>query len=257
MIEFSDRVATLEAMIRANAKLFDALRAGPSAGPRVATRPGSYVREKSRKRRRSGRPRPRFSSAWFRDDRPSLHGSPESMRVAWSRLISRNGPWEWFVTLTFNRDLSDSAARRFCGRWLAVLRQAARDHASESGRRVSWRWVRATEYTCRGRVHLHLLLAADGALAGLHRFSWARRWESVGSWCGVARILPVVQAAARYVSKYAGKGGRLDIGGALLTRRLPPILARGKEGAAGPGLCSGTRPAPGVPDSVRPSRLFR
>jgi len=171
-------------------------------------------RPRARARRR-GRERSRRTSSWNWDEAwPTNMRAAEvvAMRDWWVRFIKGNGPWEWFVTLTFTDDISEKEARRLTRRWLARVRQGARTRA---GRTVPFGWVMAVEYTTNARVHLHLLVKADGALTGLPRYRWQQRWESVGDKCGMARVDPARGRASPYLTKYIGKGGRLDCGGKL------------------------------------------
>lgn len=72
------------------------------------------------------------------------------------------------------------------------------------------------EYQRRGVLHYHTL--QGGGVSKLRRKSWERRWlDEFGG--GFASIFPYDrnQGAVKYVSKYAVKGGEIDI-------FLPPDL---------------------------------
>lgn len=82
--------------------------------------------------------------------------------------------------------------------------------------------VRATEYQRRGVLHYHALLG--GGVKGLRRLSWMDSWEEIGG--GFARIYPYdsTRGGKVYVTKYAVKGGELDI---FLPRHLEQLLRGG------------------------------
>ena len=104
--------------------------------------------------------------------------------------------WDWFVTLTFEGDVKTFTAHNRCEAWLTSLEKAA-------GQPISW--FRGDEYGEKfGKFHIHLLI---GNVAGLHRFTWMKRWEARN---GFARILPFDPtkdapfSVAKYVTKQFG-----------------------------------------------------
>ena len=148
--------------------------------------------------------------------------SHDSVRLAekvWANWITRNGPWDWFCTLTFRPEddfrlgvvEEEEDCLKIFRKWLGRVMQAHAQHRANSGLRQKprSRWVVAVEPHSDGRIHLHCLIAACG-LSDLSRFRWESRWEQAGG--GMARILPAVGKAAPYLSKYVSKGGFLISG---------------------------------------------
>ena len=192
--------------------------------PTVSVRPKQHLTAREqvelhqprKTRRRSGRQRSRDRSLWAWDDDKSprpIIWTPEqltALRVYWSKFIKANGPWEWFVTLTFKQDVSLGYALRSARGYLARLRQAAKTRAEHQ---VSFGWVMAVEPTTADRWHLHLLVKASGALVTLSRFRWECRWKGARGKSGIAKILPAEKPAAPYLCKYTTKGGQLNAGG--------------------------------------------
>jgi len=166
------------------------------------------------------KPRPRRTNcnlwAWADDQapRPIVWSEDDIAKLEhyWAKFISVNGPWEWFVTLTFKDDVSLGYALKTVRVYLARIHQAAQ---TRSGHKVSFGWVMAVEPTTSGRLHLHLLVKASGALVTLPRFRWECRWKNAGGNCGIAKVLPAKRAAAPYLCKYVTKNGQLNAGGDL------------------------------------------
>jgi|GEM_PF-5793408 len=169
--------------------------------------------KKEGRRRRHGKPRERFSpigqacERW--DDRPMNVGMRVALRDQWAKWIEVNGPWTWFVTLTFKEDVSVGRGNRLLDRWLARLAQACRD---KSGHQAVLTCVCAVEWTTNRRVHLHLVAKAPG-LDEHRRKRWQHIWEETSYVCGMARIHPARRRAAPYLTKYLGKGGLLHVRG--------------------------------------------
>jgi hypothetical protein len=171
-------------------------------------------RQKPRRRqRRHGKPRERFSALgqacqrW--SDRPVNEALRGALRDAWADWIRLNGPWDWFITLTFKEDVSVEQGLRLLNRWLARLAQASRD---KSGHQAVLTCVCAVEWTTNRRVHLHLVARAPG-LDEQRRKRWQHTWEETSYVCGMARIHPARRRAVPYLTKYLGKGGLLHVRG--------------------------------------------
>lgn len=140
--------------------------------------------------------------------------SLELARLTWKRWIMANGPWDWFLTLTFTEDWymgiigHEESALAIFRQFLGRVKQAHKQARANAGlrRNPRFRWVTAMEPHADGRIHLHSLIAAAG-LSDMSRFRAESRWEACGG--GMARILPAVNKAAPYLSKYIAKGGFL------------------------------------------------
>ena len=152
-----------------------------------------------------------------------------------ARFIDRAAEWHWFTTHTFSRDLSPDKALRYYEVWMARLsaslpntqrRQLRRRKSDGPGpgggdapeldartrRRGKPSYVVAIEWTRGGRVHLHSVISEDRLVAS-RRTRWARRWESLGPVCGMARIELPRGRASDYLAKEIGKGGVFCCGG--------------------------------------------
>lgn len=181
---------------------------------------------------------------------------------AWARLVERQGPFDWFVTLTFANPVG---ARTATDRWTRWTRLLQRDLYGPSWRRMRDVFghglvlVVAIERQRRGVIHFHSLMAGPD-LAAVNRFRWERIWRGVAdgkpdtleldrqgflfvagevtrnprrNW---ARIeIPRSGAVANYCAKYVGKEGRVDIDRPSRSRRRTRL--RGRD-----GRCKG-RPA--------------
>lgn len=161
-------------------------------------------------------------SACIRVQRDSWIGWDGS--EAWGRYIDALGPWAWFATFTFKRDVPPDAAVRLYDKWHGRLSEALRTsgHLHDASRRTRAhvRAVLAIEWTTQGRVHLHAVLRAPG-LGDLRRQRWRHRWEGLDSACGMARIHDALSGkASRYLGKYCGKGGSLVLRGDFRDRAL-------------------------------------
>jgi len=151
----------------------------------------------------------------------------QDFRRTWQSWIKQNKPWSWFVTLTFTTDVSVKQSLKLFKVYFGRLSQATKeigrhpDPDSPPGSRVkgktrmpraSAKYVLAVEETCKGRVHLHVLLGGKG-FDKLSMYRWQRRWEALSEVCGMARIYPAVDRAAPYLTKYITKGSELYVGG--------------------------------------------
>jgi hypothetical protein len=137
--------------------------------------------------------------------------------AAWCDLLDRvdqASPIEWFGTFTFSDVVHPEQADRRFRRYLRSINEELYGRKWREHRQGSWA-VRATEYQRRGVLHYHTL--QGGGVSKLRRLTWMDAWEEEGG--GFARIVPYDrnQGAMRYVSKYAAKGGEIDI-------FLPPDL---------------------------------
>ena len=90
--------------------------------------------------------------------------------------------------------------------------------------------VRASEWQDRGVLHYHFL--AGGGVARLRRLSYMDLWASKKCGMGWARIYPYDRSrgAVRYTTKYAVKGGEIDIFAS------PDIILRLRDRSVSQGL---------------------
>jgi hypothetical protein len=117
----------------------------------------------------------------------------DALRAATERFLSEAAPWEWFVSLTFARDVSDNTALRAFREW----RRGAACDVYRSHTRIGW--VYAPQRSTR--LHFHALLAGidtDDAA----RTAAERSTRLAGTWRnGSVDVLPVHEAtgAAEYM----------------------------------------------------------
>lgn len=94
----------------------------------------------------------------------------------WKALIERNGPYEWFVTLTFHHpDISHASA---CKRFNSYVRRINEDiygrRYRERGAGINF--VRVMEYQrLRGAIHFHCLMG--GGVANLDKEQYEQLWH--------------------------------------------------------------------------------
>lgn len=143
----------------------------------------------------------------IRDARVTV--AQDAFAEAWSRWIDGAAAWNWFATLTFKEDVSVERAEKLARRWLARLAEATRQKSQSDPKLQS---VTAIEWTCQGRVHIHIVIEAQG-LDGHRRLRWQHRWEELDRVCGMARVFPASEAASAYLGKYLGKGGVITLSG--------------------------------------------
>lgn len=165
----------------------------------------------------------------------------QCLACVWCRFLA-SWTWDWFVTLTFRREIHPEAADKKFSVWLSQLNCELHGRRwRKHGRMV--RWARALEYQRRGVIHFHALLGGEN-LTKLRRLTWMDRWHHLdeseagrrrkaamrlgkkyfptrGVFTGYARIEPPEsQGGVRgYVSKYLTKDGEIDIGGLTVEKR--------------------------------------
>lgn len=132
------------------------------------------------------------------------------LHTAWTEFLERfdrHFPLEWFGHLTFADAVHPEQANRRFNRWWRVI------NCEAFGKRYRQRGegaycFRASEYQTRGVLHYHIL--AGAGVRALRRLSFMDLWSSEN---GFARIYPFdhKRGAIRYTTKYAVKGGEIDI----------------------------------------------
>ena len=148
-------------------------------------------------------------------DTPSpVQSDPPSRRqllhTAWTELLERfdrHFPLEWFGHLTFADAVHPEQANRRFNRWwrdanIGIFGKRYREHGEGAY------CFRASEYQTRGVLHYHIL--AGGGVRALRRLSFMDLWASEN---GFSRIYSYdhKRGAIRYTTKYAVKGGEIDI----------------------------------------------
>ena len=140
-----------------------------------------------------------------------------SLSEAWADFLGR-WSWEWFATLTFRQDaVHPERAEKLFRVWIARVNAAAfGPRWRRQGKSVLW--ARGTEFQRRGTVHFHVLMSRVG---NVRRLSMMDEWKDLAGW---ARIRPVKaqDRVRKYVSKYATKGGEIDLSDGLADAEPPP-----------------------------------
>lgn len=144
----------------------------------------------------------------------SLHNSPsqgKDLLDAWCDLVRRIDeaqPAEWFCHFTFADNVHPEQGDRRFRRFLRVVNEAVFGRRFRERGQGTWA-IRATEYQARGVLHYHAIMG--GGVRQLRRHSYRDEWEREGG--GFCRIFPYdrEQGAVRYVTKYAVKGGEIDL----------------------------------------------
>lgn len=145
------------------------------------------------------------------------------LREAWADMLSVF-QFQWFATLTFERNIHPEAAIK---RWRFFTNQLNR---SLYGRRWQKKehggiyWILGIERQQRGVIHFHALMGAQTDLNKIaRRLSWMDYWHELA---GLARIEAIRsnRAALRYVTKYVVKDGDIEFSrnlGSSKQRTLP------------------------------------
>lgn len=134
----------------------------------------------------------------------------QQLHEGWIKLIEQFDsvlPLEWFGHLTFEDTVHpEQADRRFNRWWREVNKKAFGRKYRERGKGAYC--FRASEYQKRGVLHYHFL--AGGGVRELRRLTFMDIWAEKN---GFARIFPYDhnQGAIRYATKYAVKGGEIEI----------------------------------------------
>lgn len=144
----------------------------------------------------------------------------DKLGQAWVKLLSR-WDWHWFATFTFRDCPGPNVADRYFALWFRWLARSCYGIGRGKGLAPSSPWcARATEYQKRGAIHFHALIRFDGYGLVPDRVAAGMRWESWGnseenSGPGWARVEEVRSPgiAAKYVTKYASKGGQISFMG--------------------------------------------
>jgi hypothetical protein len=141
------------------------------------------------------------------------------IQTAWEVFLAPYD-WQWFATFTFKDAIHPEAAAKRFRHWVLKLDESnGYRPRSKLTHKRRCAWVRGLEYQKRQVVHFHVLLGnlpwalACSAQAAL----WADYWLQMGN-TGFARIevCGTSAAAVRYVTKYASKGGEIDVSPNLL-----------------------------------------
>ena len=135
------------------------------------------------------------------------------LRDAWTDFlaeIDQMVPYEWFGHLTHSDETHPEQSNRQFLRWLREINTDRFGHRYRT-RGEGVLVVRASEWQQRGVLHYHFL--AGGGVARLRRLSYMDLWASKRCGMGWARIYPYdrTRGAVRYTTKYAVKGGEIDI----------------------------------------------
>ena len=134
----------------------------------------------------------------------------KQLHAGWIEMIERFDsvlPLELFGHLTFEDTVHpEQADRRFNRWWREVNKKAFGRKYREHG--TGAYCFRASEYQKRGVLHYHFL--AGGGVRKLRRLTFMDIWASEN---GFARIYPydTKRGAIRYTTKYAVKGGEIEI----------------------------------------------
>lgn len=155
-----------------------------------------------------------------------------ALSSGWVSFLS-DWRWQWFATLTFRTNVHEEAADRYFRTWVSKLNRKVAGHRwhKHPGRAI-W-WARASEPQKSGRLHFHALMGAQ-ELHLQNRLASMKLWESLGCCANARRCRCNIQekrgpgfarieeprdfegAAVRaYCSKYATKGGTIDLGGPI------------------------------------------
>jgi len=132
------------------------------------------------------------------------------IHAGWVELVERFDselPLEWFGHLTFEDAVHPEQANRRFNRWWREVNQKAFGRKYREHGKGAY-CFRASEYQRRGVLHYHFL--AGGGVRELRRLTFMDIWNHEN---GFARIFPYdhKQGAIRYTTKYAVKGGEIEI----------------------------------------------
>jgi|GEM_PF-6755564 len=139
--------------------------------------------------------------------------SKARLHEAWTNFLSEIDqmiPFEWFGHLTHADATHPEQSNRQFLRWLREINIDRFGHRFRN-RGEGVLMIRASEWQNRGVLHYHFL--AGGGVSKLHRLSFMDLWASKRCGMGWARIYPFDRnrGAVRYTTKYAIKGGEIDI----------------------------------------------
>ena len=184
---------------------------------------------------------PRLPEGWtlLNDERPDWdHPRRSELQDAWYEWLNANGPWYWFLTLTFLRDVKVETARAKFRKLKFSLIDALRSTHERQGvtdkrelkRKCRLTYALATEWSpIAHRLHLHILCRAQG-LDLLHPHRWEKRWMSPRIGGGAAMIKVAERTDMKKLVSYTVKGGHLDVGGPLNEWTcLPPRSASSSD----------------------------
>lgn len=127
--------------------------------------------------------------------------------IEWAVMLFKDDS-VWFVTQTFQKEVTEGKALRLSHAWLYRLMQGYRRNF---GHRI--RWVRAMALQKRGVIHFHLLVCAKD-LSLLSRKRWEHVWESMDRNNGFCRIYDSDnRKTPGYLAREISKEGGLTWGG--------------------------------------------
>lgn len=131
--------------------------------------------------------------------------------AAWARWLS-SIPFEWWVTLTFQYDVSITAADVTFARWQRAVLQGIYGRRFYRAPGASFWGVYARERTARGRIHFHALTNGGQPFAQTDADKQAARFAAMRAWEGLAGYARIFDyrpggGADGYLTKYVVKGG--------------------------------------------------
>lgn len=156
-----------------------------------------------------------------------LQGPKGALRNAWAEFLSPH-PFQWFATLTFEKNVHPEAAIKRWRRFTNDLNRTLYGRRWMNQAHGGIQWVVATERQKRGVVHLHALLGDDRNLDCIaRRLTWMDRWHEMA---GFARIESIKNddAVIRYVTKYVIKDGEIEFSSNLGKSQQPQLLGFSK-----------------------------
>ena len=155
----------------------------------------------------------------------------DTLRQAWAAYLIRlpeivGAPYEYWGSLTY-KDHAEIPRGHVEG----IVARRFRYFTGQVNQRIyGRRWIRsgkgvwgvvATEKLL-DYPHHHFIMGGEGLRQGIRRLDMMDLWEELyGGWARVKDYKG--QAGARYIVKYVGKGGQVDVfAGAALRDRLKP-----------------------------------
>ena len=105
----------------------------------------------------------------------------------WALFLGR-WSWDWFVTLTFRREIHPEAAAKLFRVWISKMnRELYGPRWRKHGHGV--RWARALELQRRDVIHYHALVGGPG-VGKLKRLTWMDEWYHLDDDSKEARRAP-------------------------------------------------------------------
>lgn len=137
----------------------------------------------------------------------------DCFRETYARMIAWNMSFKsqqsWFGSFTFKREIPKDFGYKLLHQFLYNLYNS---HQQTVVGTRPLRWIIAEELQIRKVIHFHVLMLAE-SLDLLSRKRFKYRWESLHNITGFCKILPALEGAAPYLSKYITKDAGLTMGG--------------------------------------------